>query len=539
MGNSRIIINTVEDTLVSSTSALPLEIGVVLKAPKGPVGTPIKVTTEAELIDKFGTPTTTYPVLDAVRSFLKLYGGITVSRLKFSVDGASSFVNAVSTDIVPVSLVKLEGKSFSNFEDDFELSLLSVSGSSLNFILRDKNAAVLESFTVPAYAPDFIAQVNYQSEYVVASLVPAHGSTTMLVGTTKPAETDTPLVFDNGAIGSNYVLQDVLNAIQAFESITIGRMDIVAAPGLADFSDASWGTAWVTLTDYEVGDIVIKDGAKYECLDIHESGVFADDLAAGNWAAVTEFGKVIDALIALTAERRETITLADFVANDTVANVVAKVTPIPMESKVIFYHPGVKMRLSSGNNQVVPASMAALFVHAAASVVNRWASPAGFTTTMSIPNVSDFFVTLKQSEADTLYNLTNAARPAINPIVYDNSVGWVIDGQRTAAESTNIRRSISIEKLLNEIVYETNVKSKRYQYKPNNETTWDSWKLDMNSYLSNILTQGGISSFQVFMGTNTMTSADIQAGRLIGLIKIVPTFTVEEITITINVNVEA
>jgi hypothetical protein len=578
MGNSRIIINTVEDTLVSTSSTLPLEIGIVLKSPKGQIGVPIKVTTEAELIEQFGTPTTSYPVLDAVKSFLKVYGGITISRLKFSVDGIAS--SAELDNEGASASVDITGKSFSDFENGFSIIITEATANDLTVALYDASDALLESIQVAAAVADFVSDVNSKSTYLQAAL--KNGAT----GNVDAQTVD----MANGVVGSQYVLQDVLDAIAIFDSPMLGRVDIITAPGLAEFeSPTSWetwtanpaSTAWVTGTLYTVATKVNIDGSIYACATEHTSGTFATDLAAvkwtlvqaistysvddlvinsgtkytcitahtagttftaGNFEATSETEEVVKALIEVTDSRQEAIALVDFVEDKPVADVVAlfgNEGDWPMSSKIVYYHPGVKMRLSSGSAVVVPAAMAALFVHAAASRISRWASPAGFTSVMAIPYVSGFYKVLKQAEIDTLYNIDGDYRPAVNPIVFDNSVGWVIDGQRTATIATDIRRSLSIEKLIDEITFQTNINSKKYQYKPNNQTTWDSWKLDMTTYLNGILTDGGISSFQVFMGMNTMTNEDIQNGLLVGVIKLVPVFTIEEIQITINVNLEA
>jgi len=578
MGNSRIIINTVEDTLVSSSSTLPLEIGIVLKSPKGQIGSPIKVTTEAELLEKFGTPTSSYPVLDAVKSFLKVYGGITISRLKFSVDGAASAAELDNTGAA--ASVDLFGKSFSDFENGFSLIITEATANDLTLALYDASDALLESIQVAAAVADFVSDVNAKSSFF---------SATLKNGATGNIDVQT-VDFAAGVVGSQFVLQDVLDALSVFDSPMLGRLDVIAAPGLAEISSpSSWATwtanpvstAWTTgtlytinskvtyegsiynavsehtsgtfatdlsggklalvqvIVAYSVGDLVINSGIKYSCITAHTAGT---TFASANFVASSEMEEVVKALVILTGARQEAIALVDFLEDKAVADIVALFGADgtwPIDSKIVYYHPGVKMRLSSGSAVVVPASMASLFVHAAASRVSRWASPAGFTSAMAIPYVSDFYKVLKQAEVDTLYNVEGAARPAVNPIVYDNSVGWVIDGQRTSAAVTDIRRSLSIEKLLDEIAYQATINSKKYQYKPNNQTTWDSWKLDMITYLNSILTDGGISSFQVFMGMNTMTQTDIQNGLLIGVVKLVPTFTIEEIQITINVNLEA
>lgn len=44
--------------------------------------------------------------------------------------------------------------------------------------------------------------------------------------------------------------------------------------------------AWATATDYVVGDLVVQAGNIYECLEAHEAGTFATDLAALKWRLV-------------------------------------------------------------------------------------------------------------------------------------------------------------------------------------------------------------------------------------------------------------
>jgi hypothetical protein len=528
--NNRIIINTQEDTLVSSSTALPLEIGIVVKAPRGPVGKPIKVTTESQLLSKFGTPTNAYPVLDAVRSFLKMYGGITISRLQFSdavpaevklvnvtpagwltatpyVAGAKVmqagsayvcllnhtsdvFADDLAADkwvLTELDLVRIIGNSYSDWENGFTLTLAEVGADALTVTLKDATAEVLEVLTVPVDVDGLVDEINLSSAYLIA---------TKITGGTIDGE-HAAFTFASGAVGSQFSAVQIIDAIETFDTPMIGRLDVLLAPGL-----------------------------------MTEAYIITETIDA---VPVTH-NTVLNAALLLANNRDETIVLADFTANLDVSDVITALASEPSVSKLVFYHPGVKMRLGNGE-VVVPASMAALFVHAAAATVSPWASPAGFSAAMAIPFVSSFLKVLKTSDVDLLYSSTD--HQAVNPIIYDSSVGWVIDGQRTAAGSTEIRRSLAIERLVSEIKFKAASVSKKYQYKPNIQTTWDSWKLDMITYLNNIWSLGGITSFQTFMGLNTMTAEDIQAGRLIGVLRIVPTFTVEEITITINVKLSA
>jgi hypothetical protein len=58
---------------------------------------------------------------------------------------------------------------------------------------------------------------------------------------------------------------------------------------LALLSSTAWKVrgAWVGGTVYAQGDLVLQGGIVYVCIVAHTAGVFATDLAAGDWGQVT------------------------------------------------------------------------------------------------------------------------------------------------------------------------------------------------------------------------------------------------------------
>lgn len=78
---------------------------------------------------------------------------------------------------------------------------------------------------------------------------------------------DTPALLDQNATDT---------AIQA--SATTGPVNLTAT-----------APTWTTATYYAVGNSVLQGGSIYNCTAAHVSGVFANDLAAGDWTAVTIF----------------------------------------------------------------------------------------------------------------------------------------------------------------------------------------------------------------------------------------------------------
>lgn len=61
---------------------------------------------------------------------------------------------------------------------------------------------------------------------------------------------------------------------------------------LALLSSTAWTVrgAWVGGTTYAKGDVVLQGGIVYVCIVAHTAGVFATDLAAGDWGQVTANG---------------------------------------------------------------------------------------------------------------------------------------------------------------------------------------------------------------------------------------------------------
>lgn len=54
---------------------------------------------------------------------------------------------------------------------------------------------------------------------------------------------------------------------------------------------------WLTGTDYIVGNVVIESDKIYQSLSIHTSGVFATDLANGDWKEISSYEKGIDSWV--------------------------------------------------------------------------------------------------------------------------------------------------------------------------------------------------------------------------------------------------
>ena len=70
---------------------------------------------------------------------------------------------------------------------------------------------------------------------------------------------------------------------------------ITVLKGLVGNQNAAltWRGDWVTLTAYEIGDLVHEDGNAYFCLVAHTSGTFATDLTAVKWDLFVAQGSAV------------------------------------------------------------------------------------------------------------------------------------------------------------------------------------------------------------------------------------------------------
>ena len=115
-------------------------------------------------------------------------------------------------------------------------------------------------------------------------------------------------------------------------------------------------TTWVTATNYVVRDTVFNGAKFYQCLVSHVSGVFATDLAAGDWLLIADFNvnpvetqtvaasavtTIADAnLVAITETTGPTlkkITWANFKATiwAAIASITGKTTPVGADTLVL------------------------------------------------------------------------------------------------------------------------------------------------------------------------------------------------------------
>jgi hypothetical protein len=190
------------------------------------------------------------------------------------------------------------------------------------------------------------------------------------------------------------------------------------------------------------------------------------------------------------------------------------------------YYPDVTIEDSNLKKRVkVPSSVA---VAGAIGFNDRisfaWFAPAGFNRA-SLEFVKNVGVRLNVEDRNKLYD----AR--INPIAVFPRQGFVIYGQKTlqisksALDRVNVRRLMievkrSIVSIANSLVFETN-----------NAKTRANFVAQASLVLSGIQAKAGVESFQIVMNETNNTPLDIDQQKLNGKIVVIPTRSIEFISI--------
>lgn len=218
--------------------------------------------------------------------------------------------------------------------------------------------------------------------------------------------------------------------------------------------------------------------------------------------------------------------------DDSVNQPDAGLTSEKFESRAIdnnygaVFFPDVSIKDSSNNTVVkVPASVAALGVlgfndkNAA-----PWFAPAGFNRG-ALGFVSNVEVRLTQSDRDRLYD----AR--INPIASFPTGGFVIFGQKTLQQAKSALDRINVRRLLLELKRGIGNTAQSLIFEPNNAQTRSRLVAGIVPQLALVQAKQGIESFQVICDDTNNTTVDVESNRLNCRIVIVPTRTIEFISI--------
>ena len=173
----------------------------------------------------------------------------------------------------------------------------------------------------------------------------------------------------------------------------------------------------------------------------------------------------------------------------------------------------------------VPASVAAMGALAFNDrVAYPWFAPAGFNRA-ALDFVTNVEVRLNVTDRDTLYD------SRINPIATFPRLGFVIYGQKTLQVNKSALDRVNVRRLLLEVKRIIIGIANRMTFEQNTVAVRNKFVADSILQLGLIQAQAGIEAFQVVMNETNNTQEDVDLNKLNGRIVVVPTRTVEYISL--------
>lgn len=190
------------------------------------------------------------------------------------------------------------------------------------------------------------------------------------------------------------------------------------------------------------------------------------------------------------------------------------------------YFPDVNLRLDNGTvYEKVPSSVAVFGAYAKNDAIAQpFNAPAGATRGV-LPNVTDFAVQVDKTNADQLY----VAR--LNPLVSKQGVGPVVWGQKTLLNKESLLNRVNVRRLLIALRREVRAVGTRFLFEPAQASTVAAFNAAVQPIMARYQSQGGVESYKVAIDTTTTTQADLDNKTLKGKIFLIPTTSLEFVSI--------
>ena len=191
------------------------------------------------------------------------------------------------------------------------------------------------------------------------------------------------------------------------------------------------------------------------------------------------------------------------------------------------YYPDVVIRDSlTGNTRRVPPSVAVLGAFGLNDAVGfPWFAPAGFTRG-ALATTNEATVKLSRNNMDDLQDVR------VNPLVsFAGSDGVVVWGQRTLLNADSALERVNVRRLLVDIRRKVKRVSNRILFEQGRAETLARFSALVNPILKRIQDQNGLERFLVRIDTTTTTQADIENRTIRGKIFLIPSKTLEFLSI--------
>jgi len=199
------------------------------------------------------------------------------------------------------------------------------------------------------------------------------------------------------------------------------------------------------------------------------------------------------------------------------------------------YFPDVIIRDAQNNvTRQVPPSVAVLGAFGLNdSVGHPWFAPAGFARG-ALSSAEQTVLSLTRANMNSLQDVK------INPLVtFAGSNGVTVWGQRTLLGSDSALERVSVRRLLISLRRQVKQVSRRFVFEQGRAETLARFSQLVNPILKKVQDQNGLEKFLVRIDTSTTTQADVENRTIRGQIFLVPTKTLEFLSIDFAVTNQA
>ena len=213
---------------------------------------------------------------------------------------------------------------------------------------------------------------------------------------------------------------------------------------------------------------------------------------------------------------------------------------VSFDDYVAVYYPSGYTTDNTGKYVVVPPSHMALRTFALSDAVSYpWFAPAG-TRRGTVNNATaagyvdaqtgEFkSIALNNGQRDTLYQLN------VNPITFLTGSGLTVFGQKTRAPNSSAMDRVNVVRLIVYLRGQLSKLSKPYLFEPNDKTTRDSIKANVESLMLELVGKRALYDYLVVCDSSNNTPSRIDANELWIDIAIEPVKAIEFIYIPIRI----
>ena len=211
--------------------------------------------------------------------------------------------------------------------------------------------------------------------------------------------------------------------------------------------------------------------------------------------------------------------------NDTIETVKNTISTLDTNYASVYY-PWVKLQDRDSSNQVwvPPSAVIPAVISFNDSTAFEWFAPAGLNRG-GLTQVTKAQKKLTHAERDDLYE------NRINPIASFPGQNIVVFGQKTLQKKASALDRVNVRRLLIRVKKFIASSSRFLVFEQNTNATRTRFLNIVNPFLEQVQANSGLSAFRVVMDDTNNTELDRENNRLNGKIIVVPTRTIEFISI--------